>query len=675
MAHRKDSSSTPLPSVPAQGQPDDDLQSPENVAPSRTRANERSDEEIPRRLRGLSLLEILNVSNKSEDAHILSELGLGVGLLEPPNTGVPHQSRSATELFACPFLQHNRTKFGTWKGCQSPYYTISSIRDVISAQVTYIIYQYILTGCTGSTLQIHTCKSEIKFASVVAIFLHLPRDCLSTGVGGISCFRQDDGNRFKKSLVTAETLVDISKIEAHTNTGSISAAQRWRLIFGIIFPEEDIPSPYFDFNADESPSYVLSGMPTSKQGQRFTQTSRPEEMKQKKSVIVTKICMPKSGPPTAIRNLHRERFDSVALPKLGVFLKLHREAIKNTVAFIRRHAQSEDADTKGKSTDPDGSASQSLKRKGVHHMGSANGKHGQSPNDNKESDTDEEGDSRPPKVPRAEAACVSEDPKELLACPFYQHCPERYQVKNCVGPGWRSVSKVKEHLFRRHKAQEHRCLRCGDSFDDISSLKAHMRELIACPLRELTKPEGMDGETQARVRSKKGQKHLSEFQRWTELYKVLFPGEKIPVPYYSRCAPSFQNTDNDACDTNLLLLMAETVDTQLQDKVFETSSRNLSTDTLTVQDSQAIVKNAYNNIMKPFSDTISAEYMPNLDMILAEVWESPSEMSSSQAANSLGPSHTMASNAISPGEWNTTTCPQYTESTMLERPVGVDVAF
>ncbi|KAK7987011.1 Zn2/Cys6 DNA-binding protein [Apiospora saccharicola] len=580
MAHRKGNSSSRLQPVPPRGQTDHDLQSSEDEAPGRARSNEKSEEAIPRSLRGLSLLDILNCGQGREDARTFSGWGLGVDPSKPPNASFAHQSGSKTEVFACPFLQHSRSKYGTWEGCRQPYQTLAS-----------------------STLHIRTCKSKIER-------------------GGISCFRQDDGNRFEKSMVTAETLVEISKIEKQTNTGSRSVAQRWMHIFGIIFPEEHPPSPYFDFNADEGPSYVLSGMPTSKQGKLFSHTSHPEEMGQQQSVISTKICMPKSGSPTAARSLHRERFNSETLPRLRVLLKLYREAIQNTVAFIRRHAQSEDTDTKGKSTDLNGPASQSLKRKGVHHTGSANGNHGQSPNDNKGSDTDEDDDSRPPKAPRAEAPSTSEDPRELLACPFYQHCPERYQVKNCVGPGWRLVSKVN--------------------------------------------PEGMDAETQAR----------------TELYKILFPKEKIPVPYYTRCAPTFQDTDNDACNADLLLSMAEIVDTQLQDKVFETSSRSLSSDIFTVQESQAIVKNAYNAIVKPFADTISADHMPDLDTMLAEAWVSPNAINNPQSTDSTRSSNTMTNNACLSREWDTIGYPPDVGSTMLERPVGkspsewwIDVAF
>ncbi|KAK8073033.1 hypothetical protein PG996_006381 [Apiospora saccharicola] len=620
MAHRKGNSSSRLQPVPPRGQTDHDLQSSEDEAPGRARSNEKSEEAIPRSLRGLSLLDILNCGQGREDARTFSGWGLGVDPSKPPNASFAHQSGSKTEVFACPFLQHSRSKYGTWEGCRQPYQTLAS-----------------------STLHIRTCKSKIER-------------------GGISCFRQDDGNRFEKSMVTAETLVEISKTEKQTNTGSRSVAQRWMHIFGIIFPEEHPPSPYFDFNADEGPSYVLSGMPTSKQGKLFSHTSHPD-MGQQKSVIGTKICMPKSGPPTAVRSLHRERLNSETLPKLRVLLKLHQEAIQNTVAFLRHHAHSEENDAKGKNTDQNGSASQSLKRKGGAQIQTRTIPARQK--------------SHVPQrhpYPRVQQSC--------LPVPSINIVLSGNRFQNCVGPGWRSVSKVKEHLFRRHKAQEHRCLRCGDSFDDIGSLKAHMRELIACPLRELTSPEGMDAETQARVRSKKGQKNLNEFQRWTELYKILFPGEKIPVPYYTRCAPTFQDTDNDACNADLLLSMAEIVDTQLQDKVFETSSRSLSSDIFTVQESQVIVKNAYNAIVKPFADTISADHMPDLDTMLAEAWVSPNEINNPQSTDSMRSSNTMTNNACLSREWDTIGYPQDVGSTMLERPVGkspsewwIDVAF
>ncbi|KAK8064513.1 hypothetical protein PG994_007151 [Apiospora phragmitis] len=472
---------------------------------------------------------------------------LGIESFEPPDTDSAHHRMQATELFACPFLQHDRTRHCNWDGCQHPYYSISSIKQHIE--------------------DAHMEKDN-RFCFRCGEIFGCLKELAEHGHGGISCFRQDNGICFEKDVVTAEMLVEISRIEESTNNGPSPDAQKWRLVFQVIFPEEVIPSPC---------KHLL--LP-----QLNTYTSRPKEMDQQKFDGSSKNDRSDPGSLAGTVNPHNEKYDSVNLSKLRVFLKLHREAIQSTVALITRQAQIGENDTRGNNndSDPSGSVPQSLKRKGVQNTGNANGKYQKSPDDDQGSDTDGEDESRSPKVPRAGAA-------------------------------WGLVGG-REHLFRRHKAHEHRCLRCGDSFEDIRSLKAHMRELIACPLRELTNPEGIDG----------------------------------------RYTPSFQDTDCEPCNTDYLLSMADIVDSQLQDRVFESCNRDHSSESPMIHDEQAIVRNAYNAIVKPFADIISADYIPDLDFMLAEAWQPLEGATTRQATSGPEPNKTVqpSSSASLRREWD-----------------------
>ncbi|KAK3293570.1 uncharacterized protein B0H64DRAFT_404907 [Chaetomium fimeti] len=145
------------------------------------------------------------------------------------------------------------------------------------------------------------------------------------------------------------------------------------------------------------------------------------------------------------------------------------------------------------------------------------------------------------------------NPKEgngkTFACPFCKHDPAKYKkTKTCCGPGWEDVHRVKEHVYRRHSLKNF-CPRCFDHFDKPELLKNHQRADVPCKLREKSSDAiTEEQEKQLRTRAKP---HASEEDKWKEMYRAIFPGEKVPSPYYdsendaaSKAAKSqFQNLD------------------------------------------------------------------------------------------------------------------------------------
>ncbi|KAF4343380.1 hypothetical protein FBEOM_2678 [Fusarium beomiforme] len=141
-----------------------------------------------------------------------------------------------------------------------------------------------------------------------------------------------------------------------------------------------------------------------------------------------------------------------------------------------------------------------------------------------------------------------------FACPFYKHDPERYETsRSCCGPGWESVHRVKEHIFRSHMLPEHECQRCFLSFKTELALSRHMRAPVPCEVqsRSTQEKEGISA-TQLkalRVRAKKCDKADTkevEEERWNTAYKIIFPDEgKVPSPYYDHLQKS-SNNDFDA---------------------------------------------------------------------------------------------------------------------------------
>ncbi|KAF2432132.1 hypothetical protein EJ08DRAFT_586146, partial [Tothia fuscella] len=147
---------------------------------------------------------------------------------------------------------------------------------------------------------------------------------------------------------------------------------------------------------------------------------------------------------------------------------------------------------------------------------------------------DEERGKRPKKTHDAESESFI---KPRFACPFYKRSPgSNKRWPSCAGPGWNSVHRVKEHVYRRH-ARPILCSRCYQEFESEEALAMHSRSKSPCPIVEVEPPE-LDGYTkdqEKRMRSRKRPPGVTEQDRWVEMYQVLFssdPESSIPSPYY-----------------------------------------------------------------------------------------------------------------------------------------------
>ncbi|OTA92365.1 hypothetical protein M434DRAFT_325367 [Hypoxylon sp. CO27-5] len=106
------------------------------------------------------------------------------------------------------------------------------------------------------------------------------------------------------------------------------------------------------------------------------------------------------------------------------------------------------------------------------------------------------------------------DSKQLLACPFFQRNPlGSCRHRSCNGPGWASIARLKEHLYRSHFVL--RCRRCKFRFESASELENHYQNPTPC-IRERLK--------------------CKRLQDWKQIYKTLFPDDdetSIPSQHYS----------------------------------------------------------------------------------------------------------------------------------------------
>ncbi|KAH9885965.1 hypothetical protein F4778DRAFT_759862, partial [Xylariomycetidae sp. FL2044] len=111
------------------------------------------------------------------------------------------------------------------------------------------------------------------------------------------------------------------------------------------------------------------------------------------------------------------------------------------------------------------------------------------------------------------------------ACPFYKHDPRAHSGRrSCAGPGWTSIHRLKEHIYRIHRLPKHTCPRCNKPFDDSKDLSEHLRADTLCEKLNVAPSEGIDETTEAKLKVRKRHSPgVSDEQRWREIYLILFP--------------------------------------------------------------------------------------------------------------------------------------------------------
>ncbi|RMZ67253.1 Nicotinate-nucleotide diphosphorylase [Pyrenophora seminiperda CCB06] len=126
-----------------------------------------------------------------------------------------------------------------------------------------------------------------------------------------------------------------------------------------------------------------------------------------------------------------------------------------------------------------------------------------------------------------------------FACPYYKHDPDGYRNRRtCPGPGWATVHRMKEHLYRSH-SQPIVCPICYATFKSDKEQSNHVR-LQACQRSSPQTIEGIDRETMWTLRKRTTALRLEE-DKWRDVYLVLFPNvpvADIPSPFYDCGSPS-----------------------------------------------------------------------------------------------------------------------------------------
>ncbi|KAK0732278.1 hypothetical protein B0H67DRAFT_96518 [Lasiosphaeris hirsuta] len=146
-------------------------------------------------------------------------------------------------------------------------------------------------------------------------------------------------------------------------------------------------------------------------------------------------------------------------------------------------------------------------------------------------DDEDSDDEREHKKPKFKG---NDTESQRLACPYFRRNSALYRYwRSCPGPGWGTVHRVKEHLYRCHLLPPS-CPRCHETFETEKEKLEHLIAPEPCTVRDKPLIEGIDPSTHELLRSRKllqGQE--TEVAKWRAVYLALFPDtdeKDIPSP-------------------------------------------------------------------------------------------------------------------------------------------------
>ncbi|AEO59781.1 hypothetical protein MYCTH_2308309 [Thermothelomyces thermophilus ATCC 42464] len=120
-----------------------------------------------------------------------------------------------------------------------------------------------------------------------------------------------------------------------------------------------------------------------------------------------------------------------------------------------------------------------------------------------------------------------------FACPFRKHNPLIYNIHDhevCAIRSWSTISRLKEHLYRRHYKAH--CQRCKQTFSDARRLAEHEMSVVACEVLDVAPPSDITADQEKQLKSRKHTaRRQTDEEKWRDIYRLLFPKEEIPSPY------------------------------------------------------------------------------------------------------------------------------------------------
>ncbi|ORX94288.1 hypothetical protein BCR34DRAFT_225845 [Clohesyomyces aquaticus] len=167
-----------------------------------------------------------------------------------------------------------------------------------------------------------------------------------------------------------------------------------------------------------------------------------------------------------------------------------------------------------------------------------------------------------------------------LACPFFKKDPASHMRGSCSGPGWDSVHRVKEHIYRAHSLPL-RCPRCSEDVHDHQGLIEHLKKVDQCepnnePMASSSVNRNDNGISQDQIERlrKLSQRGRTQCEKWRGVYKFLFQVEDdsdIPSPFYEPIIP--EKSLVDVCQQRFLVVMETELNRAVKEEMRAASER------------------------------------------------------------------------------------------------------
>ncbi|KAE9364895.1 hypothetical protein N431DRAFT_282195, partial [Stipitochalara longipes BDJ] len=127
-----------------------------------------------------------------------------------------------------------------------------------------------------------------------------------------------------------------------------------------------------------------------------------------------------------------------------------------------------------------------------------------------------------------------------FACPYRKHNPRKYCVtkwRSCALSPLKTVARVKGHLYRYHIINQ--CQRCKYLFDSEEELNSHIETSERCEAILAPPVDGITWKMKRVLQCKrKAFPGQTEAERWKQIYRILFPDEEVPDPYFEQVRDS-----------------------------------------------------------------------------------------------------------------------------------------
>ncbi|CRK19854.1 hypothetical protein BN1708_000504 [Verticillium longisporum] len=117
-----------------------------------------------------------------------------------------------------------------------------------------------------------------------------------------------------------------------------------------------------------------------------------------------------------------------------------------------------------------------------------------------------------------------------LACPYYKFDRWPCELRSCKGPGWPTVVRVKEHVYRCHSVPKYICIRCQRDLKTAAMLQDHAQEAQSCEQQTPRFTYQVGQVLESNLRNRQGLNKLDRLEKWRKVYKMIFDVEDSHIP-------------------------------------------------------------------------------------------------------------------------------------------------